>query len=292
MKQQEWSGRTYGSGWMHLWLVRLLKVTDVRILYVFIALAIIPVVLVFSRSRAVVYRFMRLRMGYGRMKSMWKTYISHCMFGQTVVDRFAMYAGKKFEVKVDGMEHMDRLMALPGAFLTMSSHIGNYELAGYTFRASAKRMNVLLFSGEKASVMENRRRMLEANNIGLIPVADDMSHLFEINRVLASGEVLGMAADRLNGSAKSIRKSFMGADVLLPQGPFSLATIRPLPVLAVDVLKTGSRQYTAYVSPLHYDMQAPRAEQMHQLSQAYTDNMDRMTSQYPTQWFNYFEFWI
>jgi len=47
MKQQEWSGRTYGSGWMHLWLVRLLRVTDVRILYVFIAVAIIPMVLVF-----------------------------------------------------------------------------------------------------------------------------------------------------------------------------------------------------------------------------------------------------
>lgn len=292
MKRQQWSGKTYGNGWMHLWLVRLLKVLDVRVIYFFTFVFILPFVLLQNPSRAIIYRFMRIRMGYGRFRSVWKTYFNHCMFAQVVIDRFAMYAGKEFEVRVQGMEHMERLMDRPGSFLMLSSHMGNYELAGYTFKAAKKRMNVLLFSGEKASVMENRRRMLEDNNIGMILVRDDMSHLFEINRLLSDGEMLGVLADRINGSPKALRRQFLGGEILLPQGPFSIAVIRSVPVLAVDVVKTAVKQYTAFISPLDYDTEAPRHVQMEQLSSAYVSNMERVARSYPTQWYNYFEYWV
>lgn len=292
MRQQQWSGKTYGNGWMHLWLVRLLRALDVRVIYAFTFVFILPVVLVVSRSGAVIYRFMRYRMGYGRTKSLWKTYVNHCMFAQLVVDRFAMYAGKAFDFKVVGMEHISNLIEGPDSFIMMSSHIGNYELAGYTFKAAKKRLNVLLFSGEKASVMENRNRMFEENNIGMIPVMDDMSHLFEINRVLSDGEMLGVLSDRMNGSQKSLKRRFLGGDILLPQGPFSIAVMKSVPVVAVDVIKTASKQYTAYITPLPYEAEATRAVQIDQLSQAYVENMERTVRRYPTQWYNYFEYWV
>ena len=291
MKRQ-WSGKTYGNGWMHLWLIRLLRVLDVRVLYAFTFVFVLPVVLLVNPSRTYIYRFMRERMKYGRCKSLWKTYVNHCMFAQLVIDRFAMYAGKEFDVKVVGMEHVERLIALPGSFMMMSSHVGNYELAGYTFKSVGKRMNVLLFSGEKASVMENRQRLFEDNNIGMVPVMDDMSHLFEINRILSEGEMLGVLADRINGSTKSLRKRLLGGDVLLPQGPFCIAVMKSVPVIAVDVIKTAARQYTVFITPLEYDAEAPRAKQVESLSQAYIDNMERTVRRYPTQWYNYFEYWV
>ena len=292
MRQQQWSGKTYGNGWMHLWLVKLLRVLDVRIIYAFAFVFILPVVLVLSQSRAVIYSFMRYRMDYSRTKSLWKTYVNHCMFAQLVLDRFAMYAGKDFEFKVVGMEHINNLIESPDSFIMMSSHIGNYELAGYTFKAVKKRLNVLLFSGEKASVMENRSRLFEENNIGMIPVMDDMSHLFEINRVLSDGEMLGVLSDRMNGSKKSLKKRFLGGDILLPQGPFSIAVMKSVSVVAVDVIKTASKQYTAYITPLPYEAEATRAVQIDQLSQAYVENMERTVRRYPTQWYNYFEYWV
>lgn len=291
MKRQ-WSGKTYGNGWMHLWLIRLLRVLDVRVIYAFTFVFVLPVVMLVSPSRTHIYRFMRARMRYSRCKSLWMAYVNHCMFAQLVIDRFAMFAGKEFEVRVVGMEHVERLIALPGSFMMMSSHVGNYELAGYTFKSVGKRMNVLLFSGEKASVMENRQRMFEDNNIGMVPVMDDMSHLFEINRILSDGEMLGVLADRINGSTKSLRKRLLGGDVLLPQGPFSIAVMKSVPVIAVDVIKTAARQYTVFITPLEYDAEAPRAKQIESLSQAYIDNMERTVRRYPTQWYNYFEYWV
>ena len=97
MAEQEWAGTTYGNAWMHKWLIRMLRHIDVRILYLFVAIFVIPVCLVLNPSRGIAYRYFRRRIGYGRLKSAWKTYVNHCLFGQVVVDKFAMYAGKKFD---------------------------------------------------------------------------------------------------------------------------------------------------------------------------------------------------
>ena len=46
MPGQQWKGNTYGNGWMHRWLVKMLRIIDVRILYAFVSIFVIPVVLV------------------------------------------------------------------------------------------------------------------------------------------------------------------------------------------------------------------------------------------------------
>jgi predicted LPLAT superfamily acyltransferase len=74
-------------------------------------------------------------------------------------------------------------------------------------------------------------------------------------------------------------------------GPFSVATVRGLKVLTVHVMKTSTRGYTIYVTPLAYDRDAPRKQQMQQLLSAYLVELERIVKQYPTQWYNYFEFW-
>ena len=206
-----WPGTTYGNEWMHKWLIRLLRFIDTRVLYLFVAVFIIPVCLIQNPSRGIAYRYFRKRIGYGRLKSAWKTYVNHCLFGQVVVDRFAMYAGKKFKVEVEGEEHFARLAAKDEGFMQLSAHIGNYEIAGYTLVSEGKRFNALVFAGEKASVMRNRDKMFADTNVGMIAISSDMSHLFEIERALENGEIVSMPADRIFGSRKDMEHDFLGA---------------------------------------------------------------------------------
>ena len=100
-----------------------------------------------------------------------------------------------------------------------------------------------------------------------------------------------MPADRISGSQKYIEHEFLGAKARFPLGPFSVATIRGLDVLAVNVMKTSLKGYKIYVTPLPYDKSAPRQEQIRQLSGAYVAELEKRVRQYPTQWYNYFEFW-
>ena len=157
--------------------------------------------------------------------------------------------------------------------------------------ATKKRLNALVFGGEKATVMEGRQKLFEHTNIRMIPIQDDMTHLFLVNEALANHETVSMPADRMVGAKKTIELDLLGAKAKFGLGPFSVATMRGLEVLAINVMKTSWRGYTIYIAPLHYDHQAPRKEQMRQLAESYVGEFERMVKMYPEQWYNFYDFW-
>jgi predicted LPLAT superfamily acyltransferase len=265
---------------MHTWLIRILRFIPIRALYAFVFLFVVPVCLVVNPANRIIYRYFRSRWGYGALKSALMTYRNFYLFGQVVVDRFAMYAGKTFDVEVEGKEHYDKLVERPEGFMILSAHVGNYEIAGYTLRNEQKRLNALVFAGEKASVMQNRNKMFAQTNIRMIPLRADMSHIFEINNALADGQIVSMPADRMLGSAKSFTLPFLQGEAEFPQGPFKIAAARGASVLAINVMKASSKRYKIYVTPLSEPM-----------PQSYVRELERVVGMYPAQWYNYFEFW-
>lgn len=291
MAEAAWTGTTYGNGWMHHWLIKGLRYMDVRLLYAFAAIFVVPVCLILNPSRGIIYRYFRHRIGYGMLKSCWKTYINHCMFSQVVIDRFASYAGKSFGIEIEGYENFTSLAKQREGFVQLSAHVGNYELAGYTLVADNKKFNALVFAGEKESVMENRNKKFAATNIHMIPIVQDMSHIFMIDNALQRGETVSIPADRINGSRRSMEKTFLNAKAKFPQGPFSIATMRGFNVLYVSVMKTSLKKYRIRVVPLMYDKNAGRKSQMEQLSDAYIEALEQDVRKYPEQWYNFFEFW-
>lgn len=275
---------------MHKWLIKLLQIIDIRIVYIFTYIFVVPPCLLRPGFKPI-YHYFRQRWGYNPIRSFLKTYQNHCMFSQVVIDRFAMYAGKHFDVKIEGFEHFQQLAQQPEAFIQLSSHIGNYEMAGYTLVSDRKQLNALVFSGEKQTVMEHRADMFSDKNIRMIPVKGDMSHLFILDHAIQQGEIISMPADRIFGSQKFVSVKLLGADVKLPLGPFSVATMRELNVIAVNVMKSSFNSYQIYVTPLNYDKQASRKEQIGQLAQSFIAEIERVLTIYPTQWYNYFEYW-
>lgn len=289
--EKNWAGTTYGSSRMHRWLVSVLRWMDVRLLYVFSAVFIVPVCLLVGHSRGIIYRYLRRHQGLGLMKAAWLTYVNHCQFSQVVIDRFAMYAGKRFNIEIEGYDYFAALAQRKEGFVQLSAHIGNYEIAGYTLVAEDKPFNAVVFQGEKNSVMEGRIRLFADTHIKMIPMSADMSHLFTIDYALQEGETVSIPADRVFGSQKTLTMSFLGSKAQLPQGPFRVAAMRGLDVLAVNVMKVRMRTYKIYVSRLDYDKHLPRTAQVQQIAQAYVAELERMLRRYPAQWYNYYEFW-
>ena len=297
MATRAWQGTTYGSQRMHRWLILLLRVIDIRIIYAFAYVFVVPPCLLFATSKPI-YHYFRRQWHYGVFKAFLKTYQNHCLFSQIVIDRFAMYAGHRFPIQIEGLEHFQQLESRPEAFVLLSSHIGNYELAGYSLTSTRKRIHALVFVGEKQSVMEHRQQMFTPTNVCMIPVeqegkngeGESWNHLFLIDQALQQGDIVSMPADRMLGSQKTITMRLLGSDVRLPIGTFSVAAMRSLDVLAIHVMKSSATKYTLYVKPLKYDKQAPRRQQTQQLAKAYTAELERMLTLYPTQWYNYYDF--
>ena len=278
---------------MHRTLIGSLRWLDVRLIYVFTSIFIIPVCLLLNlnHSRTTAYRYFRQRLGYGCLRASWYTYVNHCLFAQVVVDRFAVFAGKRFKLDIDGYEYFQQLELETKGFVILSSHIGCYEVAGYSLISKSKRFNALVFGGEKVTVMKGRQEALSEHNIRMIPVREDMSHLFIVNEALSNNEIMSMPADRIVGSAKVVKVNFFGETASLPAGPFSVATMNGFDALAVNVMKISAKRYKVYVTRLSYDTQAPRKQQMQQLANCYVEELERRVRQYPSQWFNFYNFW-
>lgn len=291
MARKEWKGTTYGNSMMHKRLIALLRHVDVRFVYLFAYIFVVPICIILNHSSKTAYRYFRDIHGYGKLKAAWNTYVNHCMFAQTVIDKFAMYAGRKFDVVVEGLEFFQNCSCQENGFLLLSSHIGNYEIAGYSLVSARKKIHAVVYADEKASVMANRDNMFCKTNVDMIALSPDMSYLFEIDKALSSGDIVSFPSDRFMGHSREVECTFFGKPAKFPLGPFTVATMRSLDVLAVNVMKTGTKKYVAYVTPLHYDTSKSRKEQTRQLAEAYVSELEKRLRQYPTQWYNFFDFW-
>lgn len=272
-------------------LVLLLKVVPLEVIYLFTAF-IVPFYMVFNhRGYLATYHFFRRRMGRSVMGSVWHVYLNHLAFAQVVVDRFAIYAGRRFKVSAVGNEHFLQLSEEEGGFMMLSSHVGCFEMAGYTLQSERKTLYALVFAGETGVISQGRQQRFDHRKVVTVPVREDLSHVFTINDALDRGQVVTMPADRMLGSQKSVSCTFLGAEARFPMGPFATAVQKGVPVLAVTVVKVGLRHYSAHVTPLQVDPSASRAEQIRSLAQGYAHALEENVARHPHQWYNYFEFW-
>ena len=292
-EERQWSGKTDGASWMHRALVGMLRVMPIPLVYLIVALVVPFYLLINREGTRSIYRYLRHRQGWGRVRSAFGCYGNHFLFGAALIDRFAAYAGRHFQTEKPTYHLFTDLAASSDGFIMLSSHIGNPELSGYMLCSDKKRMNAIIFPGEKASIHTWRDRMLSANNIRLIPADADMGWLFTLNAALADGEIVSIHADRTFGSPRTLEVNFLGAPAQIPQGPFSVAAMRNLPVLAGFSLKNGLKRYYIQLYRIDTPEMAAmsRDARMQALADRYAQVAGEVLRKWPLQWFNFFDFW-
>jgi predicted LPLAT superfamily acyltransferase len=293
--KHQWQGSTGGGTLGQRLLIMIFRRCNLRVGYCVAAVAA-PFYMLFARKGYLaVYHYFRHQHGCSKWKSFIRTYRNHFLFGQVVLDKFAVFASmhKIFDVQIDGYEHFERLCNDSKGFVVVSSHVGNFEIAGYSLKAEKKPMTMLYYDGETKIVQHNRSRMLNRSNIRFIPAADDMSHLFAVNAALQNGEIVSMFADRMAGSGKYAECSFLNGKAKFPVGAFALAAGFEVEVLAVFCMKTAAKQYKIFVQPCSQPSHkhASKSEQIQHLAQNYAAALENIVRQYPLQWFNFYEFW-
>jgi predicted LPLAT superfamily acyltransferase len=293
-EHEDWRGNTGGAAWMHRLLIVTFKYIGLRPIYFLMGLFVVPFYMLFNHKGYLsVYHYFRRQHGFSPAKSFRYAYLNHYRFGQIILDRFAVYAGCQYDFELDGNEQLLELMGNPEGFIILSCHVGNYEIAGYSFTSKAKKYNALVFSGEAKTVMENRNRLLSAHNIKMIQVSEDMSHIFEMNNALANGEIVSIPGDRIFGSPKFLDCDFMAGKAHFPLGPYAMAVQRGVPAVAVFVMKASLYKYKVYIRKLDTEGLAllKRQEKPRYLANAFAKELERILKLYPEQWFNYYEFW-
>jgi len=293
-KTKEWTGVTGGNTLGQKALLFLFHFVNVTVGYVVLA-SVVPFYMLFGKGYLPVYRYFRKHFSYSPVKAFYKTYINHLIFGACMLDRFAVYAGRKnfFSLQITGNDEFHKLLDEEKGFIIASSHVGNFELSGYMLKQEKKRINALVFGGETKEIMENRMKFFNVNNISIIPVFGDMSHIFAVNKALSSGEIVSMPCDRNFGSAKSVECEFLSGKAEFPIGAFSLAVHFDVPVVSLFVMKESVSNYHVYVKPvaLQNEIDVSKKEKAELLTRAFVKNLEEIVKKYPEQWFNFYNFW-
>jgi predicted LPLAT superfamily acyltransferase len=261
-------------------------------------------------SSRIMYRFFRDRIGFGRFKTIGKIYTNYYLFGQSLIDKVVLMAGipHPFTFDFDGEEHLREMVARGQGGLLLSSHIGNWEIAGHLLQRLGTRIHIVMFDGEHERIKQYLTGVTGERRAHIIVIKDDLSHIYAISEALRQQELVCMHADRFVEGSRTLTTTFLGLDARFPAGPFILASTFKVPVSFVFALKEGSTHYHFYASPpvaleasaIGSAAGGSRTEPgagaggrlgLGSMVAAFSEAMEEKVKKYPEQWYNYYNFW-
>ncbi len=296
-QNKAWHGKTGGGNFGQKSLFFYSRYGSINISYAIMSIVVPFFLIAHYRETKNIYNYFRLRFRYSILKSMVSVYQNHFLFGKTFVDKFAIYAHrtKDFRVEVDNEELFYQIAqdSTKGGIL-LHSHVGCSEIAGYLLFQKQKRINAIVYGGETDAVQEYRKNILAQQNVTMIPVTDGFSHIFAINNAFQNAELISMAGDRTYEGSKNIKCDFLGAPALFPTGAFQLAVRAGVPVVSLFVMQDGHKKYHCYVFKVEADLSQVKStkEKVELLLKAYVETLEMMMKKYPLQWYNFHQFWL
>jgi predicted LPLAT superfamily acyltransferase len=293
--QTEWQGKTQGGRFGQKSLFWLFRWVDVRFGYLLL-LFVIPFYMIFShKGFRSIFWYARHILRLNPVRSLFFVYRNHLIFGQSLLDKFSIFAGNKdsFTVNIIGNETFLKHLDQPKGAIIASAHVGNFEIAGYLLNQKSKKLRPVVFKNEAAVYKQLREQNLVVNNIEMIEIDEDREYIFHIYSALKDGNLISMPCDRYSKGMKSTPALFMEKNTVFPTGAFHLAVQLDVPVFTIFVMKENSRKYTIYVKKLEQIMtdDIPKEEKVMKLLHEYIVELESIVKKYPSQWYNYFEFW-
>lgn len=294
MENKDWKGKT-GGGWFGQNFL-LIFLSKVRVVWLYPVLyLVIPFYLIFAKKgRNAIYSYFRKRLHYSKWKAFVATCRNHILFGEVVLDKFAILAGnaKQFKVEMQGEDVVRNLLVGESGFIIASAHFGNLEMAGLSIHQDKKKINGIIFGGERKGFQDQRDSAFGKMNINLIPVSEDMSHLFTIKNALEEGEVVTIPCDRFLGGNKKVTLNFLDAEADFPVGTFRLAAQLNVPVASLFIVKVSHSRYYGFAKLLNPSAEATNSvAQAEHFTKQFAHELERMVREYPLQWFNFYSFW-
>jgi predicted LPLAT superfamily acyltransferase len=71
-----------------------------------------------------------------------------------------------------------------------------------------------------------------------------------------------------------------------------MAAVRDVPMLFVAVMKTASKTYHITIRQIESAEQGTSKQKAESLAKQYVKLLETTVLRYPSQWYNYFDFWI
>ncbi len=286
----QWEGKSKGTPLGYRIFVGILRYLGLWPAYALLAFVAFYYFLFSWTSTGHIYRFFRRRMHYSVPRSVAMVYWNYLMLGQSLIDKVAILSGlsAKFTSRSNGAENIEHMAAAKRGAIMLGAHLGNWEIAGHFISRYDTVVNVLMYDGEHEHIKALMDAVTGGKKFNVIPIREDLSHVYLMSEALMRGETICMHADRYVAGARAQAVEFMGEEALFPTGPFQLVKALKAPYTYVYGVKTGPTHYEFYARPPKEVGDFP---DLHAMMKDYVKDLEGMVNKNPSQWFNYYDFW-
>ncbi len=283
-----WKGKSRGGVAGYKFFVFVINTFGRRFAYFVLRFVAFYFLFAASKESKHSYRFFRHRLGYSKLKAWWSVYRNHYTFGKVLLDKVALLSGKSnlFTFHFDGKHHLEKMAADGRGGVLISAHIGNWEIASQLLGDINVKVNVVMMDAEYDRIKDYLSTVTGERLYNIIPVKEDMSHIFQISNALINKEFICIHGDRFLDGAKVMGVDFMGDTAYFPAGPFSIAKRLKVPATYVYAMKETDTHYHCFATePFTFE------SSLREFVQSYAQQLEKKVRQYPYQWFNYYDFW-
>ncbi len=293
---KSWSGKSKGGLLGYKIFIFFIKYTNIKVAY-FILRFVAFYFFLFSNKKPSNFYFGKI-LGYNKRKVLTSIYKNYCLLGEVLIDKIAILAGysKNFKFDFEGEEYLEEMSTNNNGGLLLGAHMGNWEVAGQLLERIKTKVHIVILDAEHRKLKSFLDNVMHKKKLNVIPIKDDLSHLFKISEAFKKNEFVAIHGDRFLPGAQTVEIDFLGKKALFPTGPLYIASKNKVPVSFVFTLKESSQRYHFYATKQKiYEYPAKlktRKKEIREMVYDYTTSLEKMIKKYPLQWFNYYPFWI
>lgn len=219
-------------------------------------------------------------------------------FAATILDRLYMLSRgmDRFDVRVSGLEPIDRQLERGQGMLLFGSHLGSFEALRVLARQRPElKVRVVLDRAHNPQLTQ----LLDAldpqiaNNV-IDAGQDGPSIVFAIKQATDEGALVALLVDRAAPGEPSTSASFLGASALFPTAPWLIAAALKLPVVLAFGLYRGGSRYDLVFETFSDGVAIERHNRpalLAALVQRYAERLQAHARNAPFNWFNFYDFW-
>jgi predicted LPLAT superfamily acyltransferase len=294
-EQKKWEGKTRGGVKGHQIFVFILNFFGLQVAYFFLRFVAFYFLVTAKSTKTAVKYFKEIH-SYNSFNALRAAYTNYFIFGQTLLDKVALLAGMRNKFTVIHEGHEDNLVHLKNlgkGSILLSAHIGNWEIAGQMLESLDTKFNILIYDNEAEKMKAYMGDVMKKKNFKIIAIKDgEMGHLIELHLAFKNNEWVVMHGDRYLPGTTTIEKTFMGRKAKFPAGPFIMAAKFGVPITLVFAVKESTSQYHFFArKPIEIKRARTEVEVEQAIQDKYVLELEDMVKRYPTQWFNFYDFW-
>lgn len=291
---KKWDGKSRGNS---LGYSIFIFVIGVNINIAYVLLRFVTLFYYFFSSKKNIRYYFREIHHYNWLKTQKAIYQNYCNLGEMIIDKIAASSSDKtlFTFSLDGKDLLEKTARKGQGALLLGAHMGNWEIASSLLNDFGVKVNIVLYNANDAKIKQTLDKVQAHENINIITIDDDFSHLIKIKEAFARNEFVVMHGDRFIAESTTVTVPFMGQEAKFPVGPMYLALSNQVPLLFVFTLKQSRKHYQFYAKGGNvYHCANGRKQKriiMNDMVLDYVEHLQKMLIKYPLQWFNYYDFW-